>query len=251
MAITIDIIDGVSGNITANGWEWTRKAIVRGLTGSGPTKVVDGWDELNNAGYYIGVGHPNVPAATLASVGFGLPDATDAVEYSLVYRYPEGTDSTEDEDTIVQVGSTLVQTEANKDAAGALLSVSNNGKTQSGLVSVFRPQSSIRISRAETASPGANSRLYVGKVNSGTWTLDVTANARTWMCMSITGNSRDKGFTYSVDYEFAYNEDTWDVQVAYLDPETGRIPEGVTTSDTSAIRVFTMYETANFNNLGF
>lgn len=172
--------------------------------------------------------------------------------------YEDRGESDDPADERIRVGTSLRTVETNKDVNGALLTVMIPGsKDQSGTVSVERPISTIHVSRKEASSPGAKSRAYAGKVNGrGQFRLaggDVAA--RTWRCNYITGESTDQGETWQVDYEFEYDKNGWDKEVAYIDPETGRIPEALSDAAAGSIteifglRTFQVYEEANFNNL--
>jgi len=89
-------------------------------------------------------------------------------------------------------------------------------------------------------------KLYVGKINSLTWfwiRTNTSQPAFSWLCTGITGNSNGvSGSLYTVTYNFAYREDTWNPKVVFT-----RI-DGNPAPDFAPQQVF-IYRTANFNLL--
>ena len=199
--------------------------------------------------------HPSRPTAHVVSRrAAGIGGRT--VRVTVTYEDKGEADDPEDQRT--RVGTSLRTVETNKDVNGHLLTVMLPGtKDQSGTVNVERPISTIHVSRKEDTSPGAKSRAYAGKVNGrGQFRLaggDVAA--RTWRCNYITGDSTDQGASWQVEYEFEYDPHGWDKEVAYIDPETGRIPQELSEAGAGSIEQifglvkFQVYEEANFNNL--
>lgn len=128
----------------------------------------------------------------------------------------------------------------------------DNPKNQQPEVEKEVPVLSISFSRMEDEHPFKKAQQYLGKVNAGPWNL---GEKNTWLCSRLEGNSSDGGETYSVDYEFLYNPESWDVQVSFL-LEDGTIPgdAGITgptgIDNTAAKKTFTVYRTESFAQLG-
>jgi hypothetical protein len=122
---------------------------------------------------------------------------------------------------------------------------------QIGEVEKQVPITTASFSRQESQRPLKKSQLYVGKTNSSTF-LDGKKN--TWLCTDITGNTTDGGETYSVNYEFAFNSETWSPVVSYINPETRLPPVGAFTEagaikQPDAVKSFQIYQTIDFNKL--
>jgi hypothetical protein len=246
--VHIDIIDGNRGRQTRRGWvERERFAIVSRLTGAGDAKLQAAITELQaNDDYCANYGdeHPAAPRCLLEALD---PEhlTSEDVRVRMFYKRPEFED--EDGETVIEVGSTLIQETVNTDVNGDLMTVEYNGQSQSGSVSIPVPQSTVRYQLRLDSPPGDLSRAYVGKLNSGGWWADTAAEPRTWLCTSIVGVSDDDGETYLTTFEFAYLEDTYDEEVVYIDPETGRMPDDIEIGTGTA--VFQVIDAVSFNDI--
>ena len=126
--------------------------------------------------------------------------------------------------------------------------------TGTGLVEINVPVLSWRMTRREESSPKAKSLAYTGKVNNTAWN---DSPPRTWLCTRLDGQSDDQGKTYVVNYEFLYREETWDADVVFIDPETGKPPPGVGTgqnnngkdNENGILRAQPVYFAADFKEL--
>ena len=149
-----------------------------------------------------------------------LDDKPSAAEVNLVYRmrWPAAGNGTYN----LEVGTAVTEVETTKDYQGNNIVVSFNGESR--IVSINKPvaESTLIVRRLEVGSPGAKSRKYVGKVNSGPWSRDPDSKARQWFCTSIRGVSSDR-VHYEVTYEFQQRDETWDQEAVFTD-ETGRVP---------------------------
>ncbi len=254
-SVKIDLIDA-RARLTREGWEFDRKAIVYDLavTGVGAisahARITAAYAELisvETRRCVIDDQHPTGEDSYLEEV---TPEAVDQdkITFGLKYKPPEANETVgEEAGSIVEVGASVIQVETNKNAAGNVMFVSFEDNDQGGFVSKFVPNTTISITRREFVSPGTKARNYVGKVNSSGWGLDSGAQARTWLCTGITGRSIDGGETYEVNYQFQYRAETWDETLVYIDPTTGRPPNGV--SDEDGINSYIIYQTTNFNNI--
>lgn len=251
--IKINIVEGERGTYTRKGWQQRERiAIVPRVGGVGAAKLYAAIvrlqaDPANRAGF--GDEHPGADNCFLEELE---PEAisSDDVRIRMVYKFPEFQGEDEDDDAVIEVGSTLIQTTINRDVDAQLMTVEYDDPTegtlsQSGLISIPVPQSTVRYQLRLNASPGGISRQFVGKVNSGGWWADPGAEARTWMCTEIVGRSDDRGVTYLTNFEFAFLEDTYDERVVYIKPETGRPPDDIV--EGVGDKTFQVIVTANFN----
>lgn len=67
------------------------------------------------------------------------------------------------------------------------------------------------------------SQAYCGSVNISVWS-SAPGGARTWICESARGISRDGGHTYELTVTFRYRSDTWDTLLVFINPDTGKPP---------------------------
>ncbi len=146
-------------------------------------------------------------------------------------------------DPLLEVGATLTSAETNEDKNGDVIIVSHTPTTMttaethgeypdtddniivSGVtVPILIPTHTLRFSHSSSSSPEADAMAYVGMVNSAYWH---GGDAKTWLCMSITGRSTDNGATYQVQYEFGWrpysdNVQGWEARVYLIDKSTGK-----------------------------
>ena len=259
MAVKVDIIDGNKGRLTFAGWEFERIATVTGCGGDGHAKI---YTASTAAGMpALGSVHPTVAYCYLLEKNADSVDS-ETVRFRLLYRKPNRNISTPQIDT-VEVGGTLSQKETNRDVNGNVMTVGytfpsdhpienyrSQQKIQSGLINKLIPEHSIVISRLEYANPSARAKEYVGTVNGGAWSLDMSAAARTWLCTGIVGRSPDAGATYTVTYSFQYRGDNWDGTMLFTDPATGKPPPEEGDPSDWVESTYQMYAMMNFNNLG-
>lgn len=218
-ALLEDIQNGNGGRLTAEGWEFTRIALVTGLTGLGASKIRAG---TQVSGFpAIGDSHPDVPEAKLVDVA-GEAESTQVVRYVLTYR-EKGVTPT------IRVGSALGQVTTNLDKDDAELVVEHNGKSVIAEASVLRPEMNIsleiQIDDGDLPDePGEIAKDFVGKVNEAGWTIDPTADEGTWLCTSIEWESPDNGATWIGRFEFQFRAEGWGQRIYWIDPESGRPP---------------------------
>lgn len=244
MAITVkmDQLQDASCRQTADGWELQRLAFVSGLSGSYAQRMAQamtasGIPALREA-------HPNLPGVLVAELQ-ASPAGDQAAMVRITYRSPDADFLPDLEDPPqIQVGSTLSQTTTSQDATGQPIEVTigsgANTLTQIAQVRKLIPQTTVRYTRLEEASPGDKARNYVGKINS---TAVFSSNPETWMCTGIHGRSDDGGQTYLVTYDFQYNPDGWQPKAVYIDPTTGRPHPDATPIQAD------IYNTIDFTNL--
>lgn len=260
MAVSIDIVEGGRGRYTPMGWEIIRVATVTGVDPS--AGGVDAMQEAVNAVIAVtgtfGAAHPTISTVEVAEFA---PEqiASDIIRVVITYRVSGvtlqiGTYS-------IEVGTALSQQETNIDKNGDPIYVEYTypddypleprlqGRTvRVGVtLSVLTPESSLRIVSRETEEPGSASRFYVGKVNSGAFRFDETAQPGTWIVMAITGRSEDGGVSYIVTYELQYRADGWEQAAVYVDTQTGRPPSDLL--DDVGKKFVQEHEEADFNTM--
>lgn len=170
---------------------------------------------------------------------------------------------------VVSLGGKYYQSLIDSNTGNGPGTAAANGKwrlySQTGVVSVGMPKTSLRFSRVESGSPADKSMTYVGCTNSGAWgSLATDQQARVWRCDAITGTSNDLGATFRVDYDFLRCEQkrdggqvvdtTWDAFVYWIDPETGKPPSDVADIDYAqqagqGWRRYQVYPTVDFAGL--
>jgi len=259
--VIIDILDGNSGNLNMRkGWTFDRQATVTGVIGNGYEKIIN----AANADGMPEMGSPH-PHPDLYNVLLQDKQCTsisnDIVTLTLKYRAPDVFIPTGD-DVVINVGSSLSQTETNLDANGNVLftsytypadyerNVQMRGVTedQPGIISKLIPQTTQQYVRLEEDSPLALSNTYVGAINS---VFFAGGAPKTWMCTGITGNSVDGGDTWSVTYSFQFKVDTWDTQLIYINPDTSKPPPFLTPAAIAAgVKSYQIYPLLDFNQLG-
>lgn len=258
MTVIMDQLDGGRAVKGISGWEFTRVAKVTELAGSGQNRIVDAVNQVIQAVGDIGTEHPLISTSRIVKF---TPRVVSASVVDVNIEYKEGSFSFENT-TRINIGTSVSQVESNTDANGDPILVEYQyptdyqldpqkaGKTikQGGTIQRPAPESTLVIKRRETASPGDKSRIYSGKANSVSWSLDPTSDPRQWFCYSITGESDDGGATYDVEYTFHYREETWDQEVMFINPDDGRPPPDLVVG--TGLKIVRRVKTIDFNGLG-
>ena len=238
--VHVDLVDGNSAQKSADGYTFDRMAKVTGLTGNAHAMI---YAAMNANGVpWIGSSHPDVGLALLRSI-----DATsvsgNTVELKLHYSTKEPSSGSGSQYPVpsmatIQCGASVMQEQVSKDIEGNPYRMSYTfpnvypkdvglqGKTalQAATLTKYIPLISMRIQKLESISGvvlNARAKEYVGKVNSTSWPLDPTAEAKEWLCTGIFGVSADSGTTYTVTYEFQYKPGGWFGTAVYMDRTTG------------------------------
>jgi hypothetical protein len=260
--VTTDVIDGTRGNLTVNGWELERRAIVSGVTGTGHTRIINAADDAGMPN--IGDAHPGRSACVLVRIE---PEAVSSEEVTFrLYYSDRGLAEFGWAPDTIQGNASVGQTETNMDAAGVPLlttysypsdypygdQLRGQAVTACGRVPLLAPETSITISRWEYTNPSASAREFIGTVNQGPCSIDTLASARTWLCSDISWVSRNQGTSYYVTYTFQYRPDTWDSTVTFVDAVTREVPPDILTNDSYAdsIATYQMYTMKDFDVLG-
>lgn len=254
----LDIIEGETLTFDANGYSMTRVCKIVGLEGNS-------YDMLYLANVHgdtppYGKVHPRIPWArvirkTWRSIGKG--EAEGQIEYGSIQT---GGQQQVDDPPIITVGASVQTKQTQRDVDGKQMFVrhefvttdddgnitGSTGRTdkQVGEVEVQVPFVTLRFSARRNFSPAAQAKEYVGTMNQVPWQ---DGGLYTWLCTRIEGISRDGGETYEVDYEFAYNPETWWAVVVYIDPETNQIPPGIVVGE--GLRYYQVQHSKNFGLL--
>lgn len=265
--VKYDIINGNSGRRDSKGWsQYDRIAIVEGVTGTGDQKLDNAVSALDP----IGTPHPSISGLWLREFS---PEAEtpDTVRVRMHYSRFDKVSETEPPETtgLIEIGSSVNQVETNKDHAGDLIELSytyqdsnefemlhggeNDGMdfpyndTVSEPFSKLAPNYKLTVHITLTGSPGSDAVNYVGKINSTSWRGGA---AKTWLCTGIRGTSRDGGVNYSCSYEFEYNPNTWDTDVYYTFPRTGKFPNDTQiTANPNSAKTVQIYDAVDFGGL--
>lgn len=259
--VEFDKIKGHGARFTRDGWEITRTAIVRGVSG-------DGYERIKTAYAAIGlaIGDP-YPGSLTCGLQEAMPTVIDneTIEFQLVYRDAvysiNPTTKTE-----IEVGASVTSATSNKDASGKLITVSYTyptgynfdidpvtdksrweGKTDEvgKELSFLLPQTTLSFRKRISYNPESEAINFVGKINSSLWRGYA---AKTWLCTGIVGRSSDAGSTYDVTYSFQYDPDHyWKQHAVYIDPRAGVPPKDLAAG--TGDKWIDMQNTANFNLL--
>lgn len=254
MTVTLDLIDNTDLKRTSDGYELSRTAIVTGMTGSGHSRLYNAVNDV--AMPNIGDSHPAVSSATLKEISTTYVDS-ETVKFKLTYRSQSFTWQKPFVANAIQVGSSVVQTQTNKDRTGVDFSLTYTYPTgyqrsphdtatteakeitQGATATLLAPQLRYSVQKIEFSSPESTAANYVGKVNSSGWRGYA---ARTWLCTNISGYSDDGGATFNTTYEFQYNPDTWNVELVFI-KDDGKPPS---TTDANSKKTYSIYNEANF-----
>lgn len=105
----------------------------------------------------------------------------------------------------------------------------------------------LRISESNLENLNDN---YQGHVNVWEWTpISKTYGARTWLCIGITWRTTDRRDTYNIVVQFKFKFDTFDAEVAYKDPHSGKVPKDIFNQTPNAYRREAIQREADFDQL--
>lgn len=270
MAITFtDIADIGSEEVNGLVVSLKRQGFVQGLTSTTPNGYaaeIYGSGAVPSSGSSVTV-NGSVLYLTKRSFVIGSKEGKGDATVNLLYERRD-TAAAEGGTPKLRGGSTLKQIETAKNSDGTDIVVTHdwpsdttaqyaNGETKAdttetrgGTIAVMVPMSTISGSYVQqTASPGAITKAYIGKLNSTTWQGGA---ARTWMCTSFTFELVDDTLSpplYRFDFTFEYDDQTWDndTTVVFIDEDTGSPVTPLV--DGESIVTVPYYDTANFNNI--
>lgn len=264
MTVALSKVEGLAARFTGDrqGDELSMTAMVTGVTGAGMKKI----ENALNATGMPSIGDPPPNSAftylSLQERAFQAIQGT-TVTFRLIYRGrdmgldPFGGGGGEP-GTVIEMGASVVQKSTNIGLSGDVIEVeyTNDEKkhTQTGTVSVLRPQATINFTRYESSCPLEKAQTHVGTTNSFYWGIAGGMGDRdAWMCMAIIGRSSDLGKTYEVNYSFQHagapEGDTspdWNPYAVYTNAD-GRPPSDI--SLTNGMVKAQVYPESNFNSI--
>jgi hypothetical protein len=247
---------------TISGYEGTRTFLVTDVSGSNDAAKVA--NALQASGIPIpGEEFPSVPLCLCEETRATLIEGSkSAFKVTATYRTPEDSDETDEPDDskpgTLRIGATVQSVPSSKDHEGKTIKIEylagkgtegEASKASKPVVPIFDKQVALptaTFTRRETTSPFNNALLLVGKINSGT----VFSGAKhTWLCTRIEGETEDKGESWTVVYEFIYNDGTWNPLLVYT--KDGVVPDDIEEGggDGNGKRQPQIYKEANFTAL--
>jgi hypothetical protein len=244
--VRLDRIEGCVYRLSADRIEAARVATVSGLGGHAADRLRAALEVTGVP--RIGESHPTIPNLYAQDLQVE-PDGPTAAVITVRYRSRAAHSG---QPPLLEVGSSVVQTTTDTDATGTRITVSYSPsglaadtKTQGANLSILAPQTTLRFTRTEDASPLAKARTFVGTVNR---TAVFDSAAGTWLCTAITGRSADGGGSYELTYEFQYESAGWQPKAIYIDPRTNRPPSDLVTD--VGVKTVSIYPEREFKDLG-
>jgi len=209
----------------------------------------------------MGDAHSELTNLSVSSVQLKAIDEKH-IEFEFIYTGRAGLDNdfgfgTSGTGDSIEIGASLISEEVNTDRDGKVFGTTYTDPDgvihqQSGYVNRYLPQLTKSFSKRSSAKLESLELSFVGKVNDDEWVYGEDmgeGNTGKWLCTGITSRSTDWGATWEHTYTFQYNSDGWNTQdIVYMDPETGRPPVDVTSSN--GMRTVTgIYPTVSFGGL--
>ncbi len=280
MAIkAIDLVDNNDGEKTWRGYKFTRNAIVTSPEEQSG-RVDDAariFEAINDTGVPdIGDEHPNVASSLLKRI-YCASIEPNILTLRLEYETPPpGYQIQTLGLTDISMESSLIQTETTKDYNGSNLSavsylyqsgtpnpanpVAADGtpnllganlplRSELPVVPVYIPAMVLtyrkRVTGTDEDELEALNKIYQGAVNGASWR---GYNARTWLCVGLNWRISEYRLTFFVELRFQYKFDTFDTEVVFRDPYTGKVP-GDVFSQAAAWEAYRIQPEANFVTL--
>ncbi len=243
-----DILVGTRASIDTFGWnEVVRIVYVTELT-SGQPFLTAMEEAINAVGVAITDTHPDVPSGENPTYLWAIDgEAIDAtqIKLTLTYKHAESFYIAGIENNTIEVGSSVIQEETNKDNNGDEMFVTYNSDDQGHMATILYPQFTWSVNQREIWTKSyikTRAKTYVGRVNSDVF--DGLA-ARTVLCMRIHSRSTDGGVTWSTQFEYQYRPETWDHVAVYI-KEDGK-PPSVTDGDSE--KTYSVQKVVSFASL--
>ena len=265
--LIIDLTDLANGEKTVKGFKFTRRAIIHEMDPSQEQSGrVDDAARIYEAIIdplipEIGDSHPNVAACRLAKIVCTAIEP-DWLQLDLFYQTwsPNWQIITLGQEDI-SMESSVVQVETSKTwASGSPVSLTpvsyiypQNAQNPQKLhddsgdknllpnavaydseipvvplfiparVLTYRKRLSINEEDLETLN-----NSYQGHVNNANWTpISFTYGRATWLCTGITWRTTDRRNSYNIEVQFQFKFDTFDAEVVFKDPHSGKVPNDV------------------------
>lgn len=258
-----DMVAGQVGDSQGSGTSATRIFIVQGVEGNRHQII---FNSLNTGKVpKVGDPHPGIPNIFVESRN-ATPKDSDIVEVQINYKPRSISNSSPDEEAQTQISiSGTVQTvktnkhiklQGNKEVEELMILKYKypTGKAPDGVdntkeaVHTAEKQEAnivVKMSKQESFDPINLANKYVSKLNSKTF---LGTKPFTWMCTNISGQSNDSGETYQNTYEFQFAPDGWEIDAAFADEQSGKIPVDIE-SQALALQNFRLQRSLNFKLL--
>ena len=277
--LAIDLVDNNDGEKTWRGYKFTRNAIVTSpVEQSG--RVDDAariFEAINDTGVPdIGDTHPDVASSLLKRI-YCTSIEPNILTLRLEYETPPpGYQIQTLGLTDISMESSLVQTETTKDYSGAnltalfyqyasgtpnpadpvaadgtpnLLGANITLRSELPVVPIYIPAMVLTYKKRRTGTSESEletlNAAYQGAVNNAAWR---GYNARTWLCVGLNWRISEYQSTFFIELRFQYKFDTFDSEVVFRDPYTGKVP-GDVFSQADAYEAYRIQPEANFDTL--
>lgn len=255
MAVEViaDVIDGTSLTETKDGVEANRIFIVSGLQGNQSQKL---FNALTAPGIpQIGDFHPFIPDVQVIDKNVEAI-GTEKVMVDINYRIPSADEASLNlgEPYDVQIGSTAQTVVTQKDRLGNQLllthtfeSTDSNGnlvettQTIVGEAEIQIPFVTVSWKTRVDNSGLEDAKCCVGRVNATPLFGDP---ARFWLFQGLDSFTEDNGLTFILTFQLQRNPDTWNTELAFIDPNTNAPAEGLV--DGVGLRQFEIYKEFTF-----
>ncbi len=282
--LKIDLLDRANGEKTSKGYKFTRRATVTVTEGEEQSGRLDDaariFEAMNATGVpEIGDSHPNVANCQLDKIVCVAIDPNYLV-LDLIYKTwaPNWQVITVGQEDISMEAS-VIQTETSKSwSSGSPVSLTpvsyiyptgatnpqkpqNDDGTENVLTAPFGADSEIpvvplfipakvytirkRLAGISEATLEALNDAYQGHVNDASWRGYA---ARTWLCTGIAWRTTDRRDSYNIEIRFQFKFDTFDAEVTFKDPHSGKVPNDVF-NQANAYRRDRIQREANFAQL--
>lgn len=165
---------------------------------------------------------------------------------TLIYRVLDGSSSEGNGVPVLTGGTALKSVQTSRYRDGSAIEVEHtwpanskatfpDGSSKAGEVETVTATITVPVPMStlhgeifvQTATPGAISQEYAGKVNKVTWQ---NGAPRTWMCTECSFELVDNTSSpaiWAIRFSFEYDQETWDNDTTafFIDPQTGMVPE--------------------------
>ncbi len=254
MAVKVNIREGDDLVETPSGFSHQRVFDVSGLTEIGPARLFAAMQQGEIP--VRGQPHPTIPGIQVLEKQARPLSGSQVIRIRVLYGVPDEEEDVTSEDSAgrVEFGSSTISEQTIQDIRGERMLIRYSGtalspgailQTQVAQAEILRPRVRISVTRVQD-QPLALDRAveFTGKVNSTRWSGRA---AKTFLCRSVNSQEVNRGVRFSVTYEFIYAPETWKfrpgIKIGGLLPDDAAIGNG--------IGDFDVFETADFNRLGF
>lgn len=260
-----DIIEGAALRTQADEIIINRRFIVKDVIGPRPNRLINA-DQVSGIPN-VGDPYPVVTDPMVFCAGKTTkPILNSSGQYEIMCIYEPRTSENQTPDdngpATKSVGGSVhgVDTTNKVDREGNITTIvlerknqpeeKDNLPKQTGVVTKQIPTFSLIFNRHEVNSPSDRARLFVGKMNEGTFE---GFGEGAVLCTRIEGTTSNGGASYQVTYEFQVKDDEngWIPEVVYIDQDTDKelVDAAFSPPDDITLLSVNIYELADFNLL--